>query len=244
MSNVELLNKNKHSKLKIKPRDDWASNSIAGSTMVLPAEFEEVQREYPIVLRKDPSTGQFFASAMLGLATDKNLFFSKGRWLTRYVPLTLEKGPFLIGFQNQQDKNGKVENKAVMYADIDAGCLSEEHGEPLFDEEGNRSSVLEEYADILGYINLGVEQSKVFIEALTDNELIEPMSVDMEFDDGQKLTITGIYTVSDEKLNALSPESLHDLNHQGHLKNIYLMMSSLNNMKRLIEIRNSAAEAV
>ena len=61
--------------------------------LVVPSEFEQLQREYPILFRKD-SDGEFQAVAVLGLDRGENLFLSEGEWTTRYVPATLrrEKG--------------------------------------------------------------------------------------------------------------------------------------------------------
>ena len=44
---------------------------------------------------KDPDT--VLQSAILGFEDEENLFFSNGSWQPQYVPLMLQKGPFLIG---------------------------------------------------------------------------------------------------------------------------------------------------
>jgi hypothetical protein len=61
---------------------------------VLPTEFEEVQREYPILIRKDPS-GDYQAVALLGLDRDENLFLDETGWNARYVPAVQQRGAVL-----------------------------------------------------------------------------------------------------------------------------------------------------
>ena len=54
--------------------------------MIVPTEFADVQREYPIFFRKDPSTGEFTSFALLGFSKDENLFLEDGHWKAAYVP--------------------------------------------------------------------------------------------------------------------------------------------------------------
>ena len=45
--------------------------------MIVPTEFADVQREYPIFFRKDPATGEFMSIALLGFSKDENLFLDE-----------------------------------------------------------------------------------------------------------------------------------------------------------------------
>ncbi|SMF25104.1 SapC protein [Alteromonadaceae bacterium Bs31] len=241
MAKVELLNNEKHIDLKITPDEYWTNFYKVTHAMVMPAEFMEAQREYPIFLRKDTNTGQFYASVMLGFSADKNLFLDNGRWSTRHVPLTLKKGPFLIGFQDQEDEAGAKEKIAHIYVDIDDERLNQKNGKPLFDASGGRTPALEEVSGILGNIHLGVEQTRSFINALNKYDLIEPFSLEIEFASGEKTKVTGIYSVSEDRLSSLSPDDLYQLKNDGYLKYIYSMIFSINNVKSLIDIRNASS---
>jgi hypothetical protein len=83
---------------------------------VLPTEFEAVQREYPILLRKDPS-GDYQAVALLGLDRDENLFLEGENWRgTRYVPAVQQRGAFSIALQDSGDGS---EPTPMIHVDLD-----------------------------------------------------------------------------------------------------------------------------
>ena len=107
MSNIELLDNVTHKDLKVITQNSAKLGDNNNDAMIFANEFVEIQREYPIFLRKDPETGQFYASAMLGLEQNENLFLHNDRWMARYIPAVVARGPFLIGFQ-QKEVNGQV----------------------------------------------------------------------------------------------------------------------------------------
>ncbi len=237
MPNVELLSHVEHVNLRLDAQALYAHNCDIGSAMIVPSEFAEVQREYPIFFRKDPETGRFFASAMLGLMADKNLFLKDGRWITNYVPYTLARGPFLIGFKQVQ-VNGGSEKTAVIYVDVDDARLSHEVGERLFDDEGQKTDELVRISQILSAIDQGVQKSNEMIQAFSDLALIEPVNLSVEFDDGEKLKISNIYSINEEKLEQLTAEALFSLNQAGFLRYAFSIVDSINNVQKLINIRN------
>ena len=82
---------------------DRASSDLSvNQALVVPNEFEQLQREYPILFRRD-ADGQFQSVAILGLDRGENLFLSDGEWLTRYVPATLRRGPLFLGVGDEDN---------------------------------------------------------------------------------------------------------------------------------------------
>ena len=69
--------------------------------------------------------------------------------------------------------------------------------------------------------------------------------IEGEFAEGMTFSIPGFSAVSIDRLNALGGEALEDLNGSGHLYAAYMMVASLNNIARLIELkgRKVAAQA-
>ncbi len=100
MAKMALLNNIDHPDLKVITRFDAAYGDSVNQAAVYPTEFSELQREYPIFFRKDEE-GAFYCVILLGLDKGENLFLDGARWQARYVPAIHQRGPFMLGFQNQ-----------------------------------------------------------------------------------------------------------------------------------------------
>src|SRR5690606_12010210 len=86
------------------------------SALVFPTEFTELQKEYPILLRKDDPQSSYQAVALLGFAAAENLYLNNQLptgWDARYIPASIEKGPFLIGFQRAMGVQDEQPNAVV-----------------------------------------------------------------------------------------------------------------------------------
>ena len=90
-----------------------------GAVMILPTEFSKVQREHPILFRKDSETGSLFPVALLGFEENENLFLENSIWNARYIPLAIKQGPFLIGIQQQDE-----EQRLAIYAHLNCITLT------------------------------------------------------------------------------------------------------------------------
>ena len=94
--NRVLLNNIDHHDLRVITRHGAEFGDAVNQVMVFPTEFEAVQREYPIVFRRD-SEGALRPVALLGLTREENLFLDgAGGWRAGYVPALLRRGPFSI----------------------------------------------------------------------------------------------------------------------------------------------------
>jgi len=92
---------------------------------------------------------------------------------------------------------------------------------------------------ILGEIHTGLEQTKGFIHTLADLKLIEPIDISLAFDDGERPTLQGLYTVSLDRLREVDDTVAMRLFRAGHLQLAYTMAASLKQVARLARIRNS-----
>ena len=96
MSTPVLLNNVDHHDVRVLLERGRLFGDAVNQTMVFPTEFEALQREYPIVFRRDPA-GVYRAIALLGLEPDENLYLDGSSWSARYVPALMQRGPFSIG---------------------------------------------------------------------------------------------------------------------------------------------------
>ena len=237
MPTIELLNNKKHKELRLR-QHLLTSECELGSAMIMPNEFLSIQREYPILFRKDSATGQFYPSAMLGFSQHENLFFSNNRWQSAYVPLILRRGPFLIGFQDQQHTSsfGKV---PVIYVNVDDDRISTTDGEPVFTENGERTALMSSISQVLMDIHQGCEENKQMVAAFSSLNLIEPVNLSVNLDNGEDIKVTGMYTINDEKLAMLRGHDLENLHTSGFLRYAYCIVNSLDNFKHLISLKNN-----
>ena len=109
MAKHVLLNNIAHKDLKIITQYSARFGDNLGSTLTFPTEFGDIQREYPILFRKESANGKFQSVVLLGFKPDENLFLDEFRgWQADYIPAVIERGPFLIGFQDQRVDGGSV----------------------------------------------------------------------------------------------------------------------------------------
>jgi hypothetical protein len=236
MTRHVMLNNITHKDLRVVSRYGAEFGENIGTVMIVPTEFADVQREYPIFFRKDPTTGEFQSIALLGFAKDENLFLDGGNWNAGYVPAVIARGPFLIGFQERKD-GGDVQQEPVIHVDLDDPRISSSEGEAVFLPQGGNSRYLDRIAGILNGINRGLAVSKPMFEAFTAADLIEPVKLEIKFNSEEQYDLLGLHTINQQKLAKLEAEPLHKLHRAGYLHGAFLVASSLSNVQRLIEMK-------
>ncbi len=232
MARYELLNNIAHRDLRVSTRFGAEFGDDVGMVQAFPTEFAELQREYPIFFRKD-AAGEFQAVALLGFDRQENLFLNQGNWNAYYLPGIVARGPFLIGFQEQQ-VDGQLRNEPVIHVDLDHPRIVAGQGEPVFLTHGGNSPYLEHVITVLRGINDGLQGGKEMFAAFQALELIQPVALEVRFDANHAVNLTGLHGIDRERLAALDAASLHDLHRAGWLEGAYLVLASLHNMRRLI----------
>ncbi|MGB3462022.1 SapC family protein [Rhodanobacter lindaniclasticus] len=233
MARYELLNNVAHKDLRIAARFGRAFGDDVGMVPAYPTEYAELQREYPIFFQKDSETGEYRSVALLGFARDENLYLQGERWNAGYLPGHIARGPFLIGFQ-EQDVDGERRCEAVIHVDLDHPRVSFDEGEPVFLPQGGNSPYLEQVATVLRGIRDGVDGGKAMYEIFDSMGLIQPITLDIKFDDTHGANVTGLLGIDRERLAALDAESLHVLHRSGYLEGAYLVLASMHNLRRLM----------
>ncbi len=238
MTRHVLLNNIDHKDLKIITRCSAAYGHQVSSSLTFPTEFCDVQAEYPILFRKDSATGEYQPIAIFGLEQGENLFLDEvDGWTGKYLPASLARGPFLIGFQNQT-VDGQAYREPVIHIDMDDPRVSWEDGEPVFLKHGGNSPYLQRVTDILQGIYQGLSVSKAMFSAFEQYNLIEPVKIEVVLHSEKQCELVNYHTVSEEKLLSLDGNALQQLNRAGFLQAAFLVVASLNNIKKLIDIKN------
>ena len=236
MTNVALLNNINHHDLKVIRRHGAEFGDSAATVLTFPTEYADVQREYPIFFRKDQQSGEFQSIVLLGFEKNENLFLDQHSWNANYIPAIVARGPFLIGFQ-EQEIDDVVRKEPVIHVDLDNPRVNRTEGESIFLPQGGNSPYIERVALILNGIRDGLEVSKSMFAAFTSMNLIEPVDVDVKLNSEVGYQLQGLYTINQERLASLDGDSLFKLNQAGFLQGAFLVAASMNNLHKLITLK-------
>lgn len=240
MTKHVLLNNIHHQDTRVIAQFGQEYGDNQANVTVYPTEFIELQKEYPILIRQNPQTDKFFATALLGLEPNENLYLdpnSDSGWAARYIPSNIARGPFLIGFQRQQQDSEQA--TPVIHIDLSHPKVSEKNGQPLFLEHGGSSAYLDYISKVLNVAHQGISINDQVFNAFEQLDLLEPVNIEIDLNSGEKYRLGGYYTVNENKLQALSAEQLSQLNQAGFLQLAYAIIFSMTNIRKLIEIKNS-----
>lgn len=204
---------------------------------VFPLEFSRLQREYPLFFVRNNDTGHFETIVLLGFENGENLFLGDAGWDARCLPLTIERQPFLIGFQ-EREADGVPVSVPVVHVDMDHPAVNDGEGTPVFLPEGGESPYLERVNSVLQAIHDGHAQGETLSRSLVGLDLVESMTMAVEFDDGSTANLEGLYTIDADRLRSLDGPALERLHRQGQLDAVFLMLASLESMGALVERKN------
>jgi hypothetical protein len=237
MPNIQILNNVDHKNLRVITERSAAYGDNQWFAPTFAHEFRNLQSHYPIVFTKNPDTGQFQAVALLGFEVDENLFLTEAGWDAMYIPLSIVRQPFLIGFQ-QNNEDGVSSIEPVISVNMDSPRVSETQGEPVFLEHGGNSEFLEQINSLLKLVHEGHERNQDFIDMLLCMDLLESFVLDVELNDGSEHRMSGFYTINETSLRGLTGDDLVILNNNGYLEAVYMAIASLSNISVLVDRKN------
>lgn len=228
MSHPVLLNNVDHKDLRVIADRGAAYGDDVMAGLTFPQEFREVQAHYPIVFRRTDDGARFEALALFGFENGENLFLGPQGWDAHYIPLAIERQPFLIG------RHG---DELSVHIDLDHPRVSRTVGEELFLPFGGTSPYLERITSVLLTLHQGLQATQAFVQALIEHELLESFVADIELKDGSQHRLMGYHTINEDRLQALPGAALERLHRDGHLQAIYMVVASLANLRDLIARR-------
>ncbi len=231
MSNTVLLNNVDHHQLRVITSRGADHGDAVMFALTFPAEFRDLQAYYPIVFRKAVDGVGFEMLALFGFQDGENLFLGRSGWDASYVPLAIQRQPFLIGV------NG---DELTVHVDLASPRVSATAGEPVFLAHGGTTEFLERMNSTLLAIHQGLQAAPAFIAALLEHELLESFVLDIELDDGSQNRLAGFYAINEERLATLDADALDRLHKAGYLQAIYMAVAALSNFRALIERKNRA----
>ena len=229
MARHTLLNNVDHKDLRVDTRYGADLGDDLMSVPVVPDEFRNVQSCYPIVFGED-ATGKVQPLALLGLEQRSNLFLEGGRWNATYIPLAIERRPFLIG------RDG---DELLVHVDLDDPLIVRDGGEPVFREHGGTTDYLERITSLLLVLHNGLEKTPAFVARLEQLQLLEPFALDYRLDAGPTRRLAGFHVIDEERLRRLGGQDVADLHRLGYLEPVYMALASMSRFRDLIDRANN-----
>lgn len=230
--NFVPLDKDKHQSAKIKLDAGFphAKNSHIAAASI--REYAALSSTMPIILIKDPNDN-YRTVAMLGVEQDQNLFLLGERWAGANVPMNISRYPFDV--RPDGDKLG-------IFIDENAK-LDAEDGQPLFEGDDSSDFMKNRQQFLTAYANSEM-QTKGFIDAMAENDLIEEIQFTVGYTNAAPRNITGMYSISEKRLLALDEAKVIDLHRKGYLGAAYSLMLSLGQLSRLVDLSQSTEHPI
>jgi hypothetical protein len=233
-ANIQTADFNRHGKLKLKPHPGFVHAKDRNLVALNVSELGRACGNFPIVLARNPNDGRLVLMAMLGIRSGENSYFGEQFWESTYVPLAVQRHPFIVGLDDRVTGAPKL----ATCLEIDSACLSESDGLPLFNSDGTEGDVLRNANQLLRNMFEAGQFTENFVAKLEELELVVPFDIDLQLPRGAVNRITGLYTLDENRLKALSAEQLKDLQNRDYLAPCHLMLVSLYQLNQLIRLRN------
>ena len=114
----------------------------------------------------------------------------------------------------------------------------------VFDNEGKPTEYLESIQSKLAALHEGYQRCPEYIDCLQKYDLIEPLVMEIELNDGSVNRLLGFHTINEDKLNNLDGHALNEMNQKGYLLPTYMILASMSNIVGLVDRKNALAAKV
>jgi hypothetical protein len=204
------------------------------SFMVTLSEFAEAALSFPILfVRAAPDAlGKETVApvAVFGLKAGENLFAKGNAWDAGYLPAMLRAYPFTMARIEGSDR-------WAMVFDNSWEGMSRTEGQPLFNEQGEATDLLNNVHKFVQDLETDIERTRQACVILLEMNLLKTMRFDATLANGESLSVDGFLTVDDEALGKLTDAQIVQLHRNGLMGIIHTHQLSLNNMRRLLDRR-------
>ncbi|MBU2872047.1 SapC family protein [Colwellia sp. E2M01] len=231
---MELLDTVRHKNIKIKTSLIDVPHNHINTAIVVVGELATLVHEYPIYITKNPGTGQFQLSAIFGFEKGENLYLKKNAWQATYLPLDMLRRPFIVHMPE-----GDLSEGARLVLDTASPSLTKGKGERLFNDKGEATDYLQRIQKTFSQLMSGTKETNDILKKADEMGLIEPVSIDIQFNDKEATSLTGLYAINQKAVTELKGDALEQCHHSGILQVCHLLLSSGLHIEKLIKWKNS-----
>lgn len=233
VANVETVDKTRHANLRVKTNPDLVHAKDNNLAAVMLAELGATACNFPIVFIQSPDSGQLRPAAMFGLRPGENVFYGAEGWDCTYVPVMIQRHPFVIGFDDRSEDPNQLATCLIRTSPF----VSETDGIALFTETGEETDYLKSRHMLMRDIFEGERFLEEFMQKLKQLDLLTDLELQLQLSNGEGRRVTGMQTVNQAKMRELTPEQVADLNKNDFLAACHLIMASVFQIHRLMQFR-------
>jgi hypothetical protein len=227
-THIAPINSNVHLKLKMSELVNFNFAKTTNASILTTAEFEKGSKTYPILFVMDGK--DILPVALFGIEDKQNLFLKwNNQWDATYIPAHIRRYPFSLASVD-------TTSEFVVCLDEKATVIGKSGEFSLFLANGKQSEFLNEKIRFLQELQVEYEKTLLFTKKINELNLFEPMNANINLSNGDKLSVSGFFTISKEKFKQLDSEIYKDMVENDEMKLIYEHFSSLENFSTLIDI--------
>ena len=127
------------------------------------------------------------------------------------------------------DKNSKS---------IDINGKNNKNGLPFYQDNKQQGACLQNARTILATLTQGEALTESFLKEVSRLKLMQPLNLDITWQDNTSADISGLYTIDPQSINLLKPEESANLQTQGYLQIINQLNGSLKHIQHLVQLKN------
>jgi putative transposase len=226
-NNLVVLDKEKHSELKINPLEnlEFAKNSVF--VPVIANEILQIGAAFPVVFTSEENPSLV---SLVSLGGDSLAINNENKWITSYVPSFFRKYPFSLASTKENP------NQKVILIDEESKLFSKTKGKQLFEKSGEQSETLKHAINFLTAHEKDMVITKNVAKLIKDSGILEDREISVGEGEEKKILVNGFKVVDREKLNALSDDILADWVRKGIIGLIDVHLKSLDNIQTLFNL--------
>jgi hypothetical protein len=230
-----ILSSDQHRSITVDTRARPEYGDMVNRAVALSAEFNELHREFPLLLRKTEEAPGFVAHAILGFEKDENLFVEGDHWTAAHIPATIARGPFSLGYIRSEEGGDVPAAVRVMIDEQHPRVRAE--GQPVFLPLGGETPYLQGIKRVLQMVDAGLRADRLLYAELVSMGLLEEVKIQITVFPELRYDFGGYYSINQEKLAALDAEHVFRLHRMGVLGLVYFLISSLGNFQKLVNLK-------
>ena len=223
---VVQLDREQHSKLKLRSLGNLAFAAQTALVPLLSNEFAHAAREYPIAFVRGADQN-LLPVVLTGLPSGQNVYIdAAGQWQARYVPAYVRRYPFIFA------ETGP--DQLTVCFDEACEALNESEGTPLFTEAGDAGPALAPVLALLTEYQRQALFTQAFMKRLDASGLLMEANAKADLADGRTMALAGFWIVDEARLKDLPEATLKDWFATGELGLVYAHLLSLGNFLELL----------
>jgi hypothetical protein len=228
--NPEALSPDKHLNLKLSSAPDYRFAAQEIVCPVVSGEIWQVAREYIMVF---PHNSNLLPLALMGTQEGVNAYIGAGStpWWGRYVPAHFRRYPFVAAPAAAQNGDADGQQRFTICIDTSAPQINEKDGQPLFNEDGSATELLENVQRALLSLQQDLGITQALVQQIDESGLLVDQTLTITPVDRDPVGLQGFRIIDQDKLRSATPELLASLIKTRALDLIYAHICSLSNLQ-------------